>query len=114
VGVARTDLERRSRHERSATGSVNARGSAGNLAWSPDGSMLAFASNRGTHSYIGVFTLASKELRYLDPSLDRDGNPIWSPDGTRIAWMRQCAAPRARCFRPRRTRTSRGRCASPT
>ena len=35
---------------------VTARGSASMLAWSPDGSMLAFASNRGTHSYIGVFT----------------------------------------------------------
>ena len=82
---------------------VNARGSASSLAWSPDGSMLAFASGRGTHSYIGVFTLASRELRYLDPSLDRDGNPVWSPDGTRIAWIRQGAAPRARMFSPRRT-----------
>lgn len=81
---------------------VNARGSASALAWSPDGSMLAFSSGRGTHSYIGVFTLASRELRYLDPSLDRDGNPAWSPDGSRIAWIRQGAAPRARMFSPRR------------
>ncbi len=82
---------------------VNARGSASALAWSPDGSMLAFANGRGTHSYIGVFTLATRELRYLDPSLDRDGNPVWSPDGTRIAWIRQFAAPRPPMFSPRRT-----------
>lgn len=82
---------------------VNARGSASGLAWSPDGSMLAFSSGRGTHSYIGVFTLASRELRYLDPSLDRDGSPAWSPDGSRLAWIRQGAAPRARMFSPRRT-----------
>jgi dipeptidyl aminopeptidase/acylaminoacyl peptidase len=82
---------------------VNARGSVSALAWSPDGSALAFVSGRGTHSYIGVFTLASRELRYVDPSLDRDGNPVWSPDGSRLAWIRQGAAPRARMFSPRRT-----------
>jgi dipeptidyl aminopeptidase/acylaminoacyl peptidase len=65
--------------------------------------MLAFTSGRGTHSYIGVFTMASKELRYTDPSLDRDGNAVWSPDGSRIAWIRQGAAPRPRMFSPRRT-----------
>jgi dipeptidyl aminopeptidase/acylaminoacyl peptidase len=81
---------------------VNARGNASQLAWSPDGSMLAFTSGRGTHSYIGVFTLASRELRYIDPSLDRDGNAAWSADGSRIAWIRQGAAPRARMFSPRR------------
>ena len=81
---------------------VNARGNASGLTWSPDGSMLAFTSNRGTHSYIGVFTPASRQLRYVDPSLDRDGNAAWSPDGTRIAWVRQGAAPRARMFSPRR------------
>ena len=81
---------------------VNARGSASGLEWSPDGTMLAFTSGRGTHSYIGVFTLASKELRYLDPSLDRDSEVAWSPDSTRIAWIRQGAAPRARMFSPRR------------
>jgi dipeptidyl aminopeptidase/acylaminoacyl peptidase len=81
---------------------VNARGGATGLVWSPDGTMLAFTSGRGTHSYIGVFTLASRELRYIDPSLDRDGSAMWSPDGSRIAWIRQGAAPRARMFSPRR------------
>ena len=81
---------------------VNARGGASGLAWSPDGTMLAFTSGRGTHSFIGIFTLASRELRYLDPSLDRDGSPAWSPDGARLAWIRQAAAARPRMFSPRR------------
>jgi dipeptidyl aminopeptidase/acylaminoacyl peptidase len=82
---------------------VNARGSASGLVWSPDGSRLAFTSGRGTHSYIGVFTVGSRQLRYLDASLDRDGSAVWSPDGDRVAWIRQAAAPRPRMFSPRRT-----------
>ena len=81
---------------------VNARGNASGLAWSPDGIRLAFTSGRGTHSYIGVFTLASRELRFIDPSLDRDGTAVWSPDGSHIAWIRQGAAPRPPMFSPRR------------
>jgi len=82
---------------------VNARGRASSLTWSPDGTMIAFSSNRGTHSYIAVFTPASRELRYVDPSLDRDGSAAWSADGGSIAWIRQAAAPRPRMFSPRRT-----------
>ena len=77
--------------------------------------MLAFTSGRGTHSYIGVFTLASRELRYIDPSLDRDGNAVWSPDGIahRVDPPGRGAA-RAHVLAAPRRSTSRGRCASPT
>ena len=64
------------------------RGSAGSLAWSPDGGRLAFVSNRGDHTFVGVFSLDEGEVRYLDPSLDRDGSPTWSPDGTALAFIR--------------------------
>ena len=64
------------------------RGSAGSLSWSPDGERLAFVSNRGDHAFVGVFDLDDRSVRYLDPSLDRDGNPAWSPDGTEIAFTR--------------------------
>jgi dipeptidyl aminopeptidase/acylaminoacyl peptidase len=82
---------------------VAARGNASSLRWSPDGTRLAFVSNRGTHAFLGVVTIATRELRYLDPSLDRDSNPVWSPDGTRLAFIREHAAPRPQMFAPRRT-----------
>jgi dipeptidyl aminopeptidase/acylaminoacyl peptidase len=64
------------------------RGSAGSLRFSPDGGKLAFVSNRGDHSFIGVYSFASKAVHYLDPGLGHDIEPAWSPDGSRIAFVR--------------------------
>ncbi len=64
------------------------RGSPGELRLSPDGDLLAFTSQLGDHAFIGVYDFASEGLRYLDPSLDIDGNPVWSPDGSEIAFVR--------------------------
>ena len=78
------------------------RGGAGSLRWSRDGSKLAFVSGRGDHSFIGVYDVAAKSLRYLDPSIDLDGNPTWSPDGTRIVYTRVPATRENFSFAPRR------------
>ena len=67
---------------------LQTRGSARELRWSPDGSRLAFVSNRGDHSFICVYSLPTHSLAYLDPSTDLDSNPAWSPDSTRIAFLR--------------------------
>ncbi len=64
------------------------RGGASNLRWSPDGKRLAFVSNRGRHSFIGVWDFAASSLRYIDPSTDQDGAPVWSPDGKLLAFTR--------------------------
>ena len=56
--------------------------------WSPDGSRLAFVSNRGDHSFVGVYTDASTPIAWMAPSFDRDRSPRWSPDGRRIAFVR--------------------------
>ena len=65
------------------------RGRDSDLQWSPDGSRLAFVSNRGDHAFIGVFTSKDQPLVYLAPSTGRDISPRWSPDGHRIAFVRQ-------------------------
>jgi len=64
------------------------RGGASDLNWSPDGEKLAFVSNRGDHSFVGIYNLAEKKIRYLQPSVDHDSNPVWSPDGQSLAFLR--------------------------
>ena len=68
-----------------------ARGNNGSPAWSPDGRTLAFVSNRGDHSFIGLFT-PDKPIRYIAPSTSRDSSPEWSADGRKIAFLRQPGA----------------------
>lgn len=65
------------------------RGRVSGLAFSPDGSKLAFVSRRGDHSFIGIYESPDKPLRWLAPSSSNDDNPAWSADGTRIAFSRR-------------------------
>jgi len=81
---------------------IHARGSAHSLRWSPDGARLAFVSARGDHAFIGVLDVATKTLRFLDPTVDSDGEPTWSPDGRRIAFVRIPAGADGLPFTPQR------------
>ena len=65
------------------------RGKDSDLVWSPDGSRLAFVSDRQDHSFIGIFTSKSTPLVYLAPSTGKDLSPVWSPDGARVAFARR-------------------------
>lgn len=72
---------------------IHGRGSFGNLRLSPDGGRLALVSNRGAHSFVGLYDFAAKTLRWLDPSVDRDSYPAFSPDssaeGGAVAFVRR-------------------------
>jgi dipeptidyl aminopeptidase/acylaminoacyl peptidase len=68
------------------------RGKNDELSWSPDGARLAFVSNRGDHSFVGIFTSKSTPLIYLAPSTNKDSSPVWSPDSTRIVFARRAGA----------------------
>jgi dipeptidyl aminopeptidase/acylaminoacyl peptidase len=67
---------------------VQTRGSAHDLRWAPDSTSLAFVSDRGDHSFIAVYSLATSSIAYLDPSTDQDQAPVWAPDSRRIAYLR--------------------------
>jgi dipeptidyl aminopeptidase/acylaminoacyl peptidase len=62
--------------------------SADELAWSPDGSKLAFTSERGNHSFIAVYDAGGKSVTYMDPSVDRDRSAAWSRDSSHVAFIR--------------------------
>lgn len=68
------------------------RGRVSALAWSPDGSKLAFVSGRGDHSFIGVYAGPDQPVIWLAPSTGIDADPVWSADGTRIAWSRRAGS----------------------
>jgi len=67
---------------------IFAKGESSSLRWSPDGNSLAFVSIRGDHSFIGVYALAPKTLRYLNPTMNYDAEPAWSPDSRSVAFLR--------------------------
>ena len=70
------------------------RGANAEHHWSPDGSTLAFVSGRGDHSFIGIYDVSSKTVRFVAASVDTDSNPQWSADGKQLAFIRRPAVPR--------------------
>jgi TolB protein len=56
-------------------------------AWSPDGSKLAFVSNRDGNPEIYVMNRDGSGVRRITTSPAIDEAPTWSPSGNQIAWV---------------------------
>jgi dipeptidyl aminopeptidase/acylaminoacyl peptidase len=66
----------------------------GSPRWSPDGSMLAFTSNREKDApQLYVMPVAGGEPKRLTDLKQGVSDPRWSPDGTRIAFASRVADP---------------------
>lgn len=61
--------------------------------WSPDGSKVAYVTDRGNHSFVAVYDVRSRAVTYVSPSVDCDVAPAWSPDSREIAFVRRPGVP---------------------
>jgi len=57
-------------------------------SWSPDGTKIAFMSNRDGNFEIYTMNADGTGATRLTNVSERDGFPSWSPDGTKIAFER--------------------------
>ncbi|MCC6297850.1 MAG: PD40 domain-containing protein [Anaerolineales bacterium] len=56
--------------------------------WSPDGSMIAFASSRNGERQLFVMNADGLNIRQVTDLNNMGGRSSWSPDGTRLAFYR--------------------------
>ena len=68
-------------------------GTNGNPRWSPDGSMIAFTTNRVDHSFVGIYNVRKRAVTYMAPNVDFDTSPTWSGDGKQLAFIRRPGTP---------------------
>ena len=61
--------------------------------WSPDGRKIAFVSTRTDHSFIAVYDVAARSVKYMAPSVDFDTMPMWMPDSKHLVFVRRPGLP---------------------
>jgi TolB protein len=86
---------------------TNADGSSAGPSWSPDGTKIAFSSNRDGHdSEIYVKDITTGKVTQITDNFENrfdqpidDFFPAWSPDGTKIAFERTDHGDDTGCYR---------------
>lgn len=61
--------------------------------WSPDGRKIAWVSTRVDHSFIMVYDLATRSVKYMSPGVDFDTTPMWTADSKHLIFMRRPGLP---------------------
>ena len=61
--------------------------------WSPDGRKIAFVSTRTDHSFIVVYDVATRTVKYMSPGVDFDTKPMWMADSKHLIFMRRPGLP---------------------
>ncbi len=61
--------------------------------YSPDGREIAFVTTRIDHSFIAVYDIATRSVKYMSPSVDFDTSPVWLPDSKHLIFMRRPGLP---------------------
>ena len=64
-----------------------------NPKFSPDGRKIAWVSTRSDHSFIMVYDIATKAVKYMSPSVDFDTMPLWQSDSQHLIFERQPGLP---------------------
>lgn len=62
-------------------------------AWSPDGRKIAFVSTRMDHSFVAVYDVGRRTVKYMSPSVDFDATPLWSGDSRSLVFIRRPGLP---------------------
>src|SRR2546423_3870064 len=93
LSIVEREPQRAAPHLSTEKPPVKAWGANGSMKWSPDGTKLAFVSDRGDHSFVGVYDVRTKDVAFLSPGVDHDSSPTWSPDSTRVAFVRRPGTP---------------------
>jgi len=61
--------------------------------WSPDGRKIAFVSTRTDHSFVVVYNMTTRTVKYMSPSVDFDTNPMWADEGRSLVFVRRPGLP---------------------